>query len=152
MVVDRSTLDVAVARVGVVGVPHTKEMKILFVRGRVEFHRNIGPHRVRGKREKERERGALALLVYNRYRWILAREFSNVPPPSMRRGEMSRCKCYRSPTFSTRPRGAETFPLRFSTDRCTPRSFTGYAVSRVRTCKRGRQVSKAITTRNRENS
>lgn len=32
MVVDRSTLDVAV-RVGVVGVPHTKEMKILFVRG-----------------------------------------------------------------------------------------------------------------------
>lgn len=54
MVVDRSTLDVAVARVGVVGVPHTKEMKILFVRGRVEFHRNIGPHRVRGKRERER--------------------------------------------------------------------------------------------------
>lgn len=88
MVVDRSTLDVAVARVGVVGVPHTKEMKILFVRGRVEFHRNIGPHRVRGKREKERERGALALLVYNRYRWILAREFSNVPPPSRRNVEV----------------------------------------------------------------
>lgn len=124
MVVDRSTLDVAV-RVGVVGVPHTKEMKILFVRG--------GQGRVSSKHRPTSVRGGKSFLslslspVYNRYRWILARGFGTFPRVSRGNVKM-RGQMLPPPhpsTFSTRP-GVETFPLRFSTDRCTPRSFTAY--------------------------
>lgn len=121
MVVDRSTLDVAV-RVGVVGVPHTKEMKILFVRG--------GQGRVSSKHRPTSVRGgksslSLSLSGVQPISLDISQRIWNVPSCVEGKCQGAWANVTASSTFSTRP-GVETFPLRFSTDRCTPRSFTAY--------------------------